>query len=560
MAIEHKHVGPSPYARGMNLAKNSIAIQDGESPHSVNWTHRFERLLLRERLVEYSDFGTKLTGAGGVLTDPWIGLGLAEFNAGTRYVLFHSKNRLFSFDGTTMTERTGSGVFTSGNNTAPWTSAFVLDTYFACNGMNELISWTGTGNAVWTATGADTGGVGGNNLIGKFVLGYAGRVMIANNTEATVAHPQRLRWCADSDFTDWDSTNGTGAGAVDFADSPGFIVGLSKLDHLLVVFKEDSIIIGIETGDINQPFNFPYSLRTGCFSGGSVQAISPTRLVFLGRDDFYVMEGTQVAPLGTRIQRDVFYPGNAGSRINWANYRQCVSWVRPELGHYYCAVPGANSSRPSETTYGVRTYVYNYLEDKWWIEEYPTAITASLITDAGSPPPGLDDYGTAKISDSPHATKTLGEYVGSSSVPTAIVASTYTYSTDWRVFGFSQGLADHGSPNSSISNEVHTKDFRLHEEGQSTLYRVVMQYDCTVGGASLGVEVSTDFGATKIGSSSTTLVSGVGKRATFRFNRPITGDYHRLILSVTNNKESVPIGTIQITGIEFWYLPRGEFR
>jgi hypothetical protein len=132
---------------------------------------------------------------------------------------------------------------------------------------------------------------------------YANRVFLADY--GTTRDPLGIVWSKEGDSDDWtDSTAGSGI----LIESKDFITGLGVVGGSLVIYKADSIAFGHRTGVSATPVSIPQTReRRG------VGLVAPYSLVdfmgtnaFIGRNDFYVIEGDYPKSIGEKI-RDKFF-------------------------------------------------------------------------------------------------------------------------------------------------------------------------------------------------------------------------------------------------------------
>ncbi len=528
--LSFKSTGESSIAGGLNLA-DALLIDSKEASFSTNWRHRLGRLEFRDQLRSLLTFPSI-----SLPTGPITHLSLAKFRSGSSYLMAIDKAHIWSWDGATtnvFTDITGSSI-TSGANTSPWSgdtggagSGLADVGFFACNGSNELIYWPGSSNAVKLNGHATYTANTGNpaNLVGRYVVIFAGRVFLAYTTESGQAQPQRLRWCSDSDFFDWRTSARKGAGAVDLTDSPGEIVGLWKLAQQLYIAKTDSIVIGRETGQIDAPFAFPVALGVGVLSGQSFQAINPQTGIFLGNDNFYQISGAETQPIGDKIKGRKGFSGLFND-IDQSAARQVVSGIRPELNLYYCIIPLAGQIQ------AFRAYVYNYAEQTWWIEDYPTKIHAWATVLLGT---GAETWATITGTWA-QQTKAWDQFQPGASAPRTVVATEYstTGSDRWRVHQFVQDgdYTDSAAVPQLVGAAWSSKLFKLFPSGSSygaaTIEGVWLYFDDFVGGTIVArITTDHDFVETKFktfGSSRQVYLGGFKS----------TGKIHKLTITSTD--------------------------
>jgi hypothetical protein len=266
-----------------------------------------------------------------------------------------------SVGGATAISLTGSygGAATSGTYTIRkvysvpsnerWSCSFVNDKFCFTNGNTNMQYWPGTGYA--TTLDATP-----SIINARYCTEFANRLFVADLQVAGYRSPLTVKWSKEGDPTDWvDSTSGEN----DFLETEDFITGLGRVGTYIVVYKRDSIIIGSRSGDATSPVLYQ-SPRKG------VGLVAPWSLVdfmgtnaWLGRDDFYSLNGDFPASIGGPI-RDKFLKEVGFSEIEkvfgFANYNSNeISWV-------------------VNTDTGQRVYVWNYKTNQWTTNEYPLQV------------------------------------------------------------------------------------------------------------------------------------------------------------------------------------------
>ena len=175
-----------------------------------------------------------------------------------------------------------------------WAYAVVDDQFCFTNGNTKVKTWSGANYATsLSATYADSA---------RYCMEYANRLFIADSiNESTAARdPYMIRWSKEGDPTNFtDSTAGT-AWLIDTED---YISGLGKAGPNLYVYKQDAICIFNRTGSATAPITQTGQRRgIGCIAPYSIVEVLGTN-VFLGRDDFYIMDGDMPTSIGMDSMR-----------------------------------------------------------------------------------------------------------------------------------------------------------------------------------------------------------------------------------------------------------------
>lgn len=228
--------------------------------------------------------------------------------------------------------------------------ATVNDKFCFGNGNLPVQYWAGSGYAAsLNATYA---------LNARYMTEYANRLFLADVDASGTRSAITIRWSKENDPTDWtDST----AGELDLMDTSDILMGLGKVGGNIIFFKLDNIYIYGRTGIATDPISMvAFRPGVGCVAPYSTVSYLGTT-AWLGRDDFYVMDGDQPTSIGGRIRTE-FFDSVSGTEIKkvWgaANHNlNEVMWI-------------------ANTSAGQRAFVYNYKHKEWYLYELPIDVTA----------------------------------------------------------------------------------------------------------------------------------------------------------------------------------------
>lgn len=219
---------------------------------------------------------------------------LYQLKDGTRYTLYLTDTDLIKKDsGILETDWTSQAA---GAYTVPtgerWTWCIVDDKFIFTNGNTNVQSWAGGSVADLNSSYA---------VKARYCIEYANRLVIADY--GGTRDPTGLAWSKEGDPTNWvDST----AGSRTELESKDFITGLGRVGANLIVYKRDSILVGNRTGIATAPIAFPRLRRgIGCVAPYSIVDVMGTN-AFIGRNDFYVIDGDRAVSIGEKM-RDKFF-------------------------------------------------------------------------------------------------------------------------------------------------------------------------------------------------------------------------------------------------------------
>jgi hypothetical protein len=269
---------------------------------------------------------------------------------------------LTKLDGTTrLFAATGKKIYEAGNST--WSDVSRAATYttattgrwrfaqednvsFAANGSDTLQASVSTG-AFSCIAGAPAAAIVEN--VGKFVF--------ALNTSTNV---HGVHWSALNDYTSWSPSIATQAGSDILTDTAGPITAGRRFGNSIVVYKKNSMYIGVNAGPPNV---WEFNLLPGNAGAMSQEAVvsigtpENPKHIFMGEDDFYVFDGTKPTPIGTnRLKVEVF-----GSLLQ-SRYYTCTALHDRKNSLVYFYYPVSDSLTPD------RCVVYNYRTDRWGVD------------------------------------------------------------------------------------------------------------------------------------------------------------------------------------------------
>jgi len=221
-----------------------------------------------------------------------------------------------------------------------WTWAIVNDVLYFTNGDTNLQAWSGTGNSAEVdATYAKQP---------RYCLEYADRLLISDLYSGSDRKPYRVQWSKNNDPTDWtDST----AGSVDLMDTEDVITGLGKVGANLVVFKSDSMIFGNRTGSSTAPIQFVRQ-RPGIGTPAPYSIVHfEGTCAFIGRNDFYMIDGESPVSIGKDIRNRFF------DLVNPTELKRAFGGVNTLEKQIRWLVTDEDNTR--------RAFVYNYKYQTW---------------------------------------------------------------------------------------------------------------------------------------------------------------------------------------------------
>jgi len=325
--------------QGLNSTVPSLVLSKGYCPRSDMIRFGRGEVSSQAVLAQRAPFGV-LTFISGAFTQQRVD--------GTFVVYAATTDTFKTYDFTSDTWFTVPGTVAAvGHYEDFWSFADVFGEVFASNGAGSLM---------WTADGASIIDLNAlpNPLgySGRYLVPFAGRLVLANTREGAVQHEDRVRWSVAQSPRDF--TSDSSAGANDLVDLPGPITGMSTLGGRNFIHKRSGITAMIETGLRTPSFSFQTVVDgIGAIAGRTLLNIRGVQF-FLGADDVYVYDGASAPrPIGEAIRREVF------DHLNWAKVGTSFALDYADFHEYHLFVPLNNDEMPRQI------YIYNYLDNTW---------------------------------------------------------------------------------------------------------------------------------------------------------------------------------------------------
>jgi hypothetical protein len=236
-----------------------------------------------------------------------------------------------------------------------WTHCAIDDLFCFTNGNTGVFYYDGAGYAeALDAT---------NAVRAKYCIEYGNRLVLADTYISNIRRPCTIKWSKENDPKTWVDTT---AGENDFQDTDNFITGLCKVGSSLIVFRHDSYIVGSRTGVATDPFAFPtHKTGLGCIAPYSIAPYLGT-VAWLGRDDFYSMNGDEAVPISDQSGgpgiREKFF-----GAVGYTEIQNTIASVNHNLNEIYWT---------ANTDEGTRTFVWNYKTGQWSIHDFACVETA----------------------------------------------------------------------------------------------------------------------------------------------------------------------------------------
>lgn len=260
----------------------------------------------------------------------------------------------------TWTDR--SGATYTGTSSDKWRFAQYGDVTLAVNNA-DTIQWSSTG-AFASITACP---------VAKHIITLKNFVIVANTNDGTSGETfgdQSDRWwcSALNDYTDWTPAVSTQCTSGRLIDVPGEITALKPLGDYAVIYKESGMYLGRYVGPPVVWSWINVSSEIGTVSSESVIDIG-TAHFFLGKDDFYMFDGSRPMPIGNAVKNWFFSDMNATyrDRIQGAHDRNnsLVYWFYP-----------STDSTSGEIN---KAIIYNYKTNQWGLGTYDVEMVLETL-------------------------------------------------------------------------------------------------------------------------------------------------------------------------------------
>jgi len=253
-----------------------------------------------------------------------------------------TQTKLYELTGATWTDISRVGDYT-GSTDSVWRFAQWGDISIAVNGLSDVMQKSVSSGAFSDLAGAPKA------VVIETVDGF---VMVANYNDGTNT-PDGVFWSGYLDYTIWTPSVATQCGNKRLFDTPGAVSGLKRLGQYAVVYKKDSIYLGVNNGP---PVLWGFTLvsgQIGALSNESIVSIE-TAHYFISESDIYTFDGSRPIPIGEGIREWFFNDLNA-------NYSYKIRGVYDKNNALiYWYYPSIQSSGALDSC-----IVYNHKTQKW---------------------------------------------------------------------------------------------------------------------------------------------------------------------------------------------------
>lgn len=349
-------------------------------------------------LVECDNLVPTLKGMAGALSPLDAGLdtlpadcrGAAVLSLlnNARRVFAGTQTQLLELTGTTFTDRSRAGGYT-GSSENRWRFAQFGNVSLACNQTEPIQYATGT-------SFADISGAPHARIIET----ASGFVLAFGLNDAYVGGDRPDAWACSGlyDYATWTPAPSNQAEFGYLLDTPGEIRAARRLGKDVAVYKERSTYLGRYVGP---PVVWAFDLIAANAGAICQEAVidTGTAHVFIGRDDFWLFDGTVPKPIGAPVKQWFFTHSDSTYRQNirsyFDQYQNIAWWFYPANGAggklTHAIVYNLNNGRWGHVTLGVQAVLLFQKPDTTFDDWPPgAAVTFDGIPDVPFDSPVFD--------------------------------------------------------------------------------------------------------------------------------------------------------------------------
>ena len=281
---------------------------------------------------------------------------------GTNRLFAGTATKIYEAGASTWTDVSAAITYTGTAATSRWRYAQQGNVTLAVNGADSVQASVSTGNFTTLPSTPIASIV---EVVNQFVLVF--------NTSTNTSGWQ---CSALGDYTLWTTSIATQATSGTLTSSPGPITAGRRFGDAVVVYKRDSMFLGVYVGP---PTVWNFQQIPGKVGANSQECVvnvgtadNPVHL-YMGDDDFYKYDGSKPVPIGSNRVKETVFGAFLRSR-----YYACTALHDRQNSRVYFYYPTIDSAQPDKCV------VYNYHTDKWGVDdrqiEAATDYVAAAIT------------------------------------------------------------------------------------------------------------------------------------------------------------------------------------
>ena len=351
---------------------------------------------------------------------------------GQRRVFTGTQAKLYELTGTTFVDQSRAAGYT-GSSENRWRFAQFGNVSLACNQTEPIQFSTGT-------TFADIAQAPHARIIetaSGFVLAFG-----LNDAYAGGDRPDAWACSGLYDYATWTPAPSTQAAFGYLLDTPGEIRAAKRLGKDVAVYKERSTYLGRYVGP---PIVWSFDLVAANSGAICQEAVldTGTAHLFIGRDDFWLFDGTVPKPIGAPVKEWFFNHSDSSYRQNirayFDQYKNMAWWFYPANGSggalTHAIVYNLNNGRWGHVTLAIEA-VLLYQQPDTTYDNWPpgAAVTFDQIPDVPFDSPMFDTSATVMAVFGPdHRIKTMVGPCAAASFTTGDIGDDDQFTTLTRV-------------------------------------------------------------------------------------------------------------------------------
>lgn len=219
----------------------------------------------------------------------------------------------------------------------------------------------------WVGGANDDADLGGSPPKAKYMVDYAGYLVLAYIDDGVTVRPMRVQW---SDTGDPETWTGGNTGSVDLTEDGQDITGIEIFSNYIAVHKESCIYIGylVTTSSIFQFDRKNTGVGTICFA--TIQNLPTGEQAFLARDGIHLFNGISAPLVNSPAMEELI------EAINPSEIHKCWSVIVKEKNEYWVGIPIGSNTEPTTV------YKYNYKTGQCHKDKLSNMTAAGMFTES----------------------------------------------------------------------------------------------------------------------------------------------------------------------------------
>lgn len=293
-----------------------------------------------------------------------------------RRVFCGTQTAMYELSGSAFINRSRTSGYTGGTENR-WRFAQFGNASLACNETEPIQVTTSTGTPFADITQAPKA---------RIIETAAGFVLAFGVNADYVGGDRADAWACSNiyDHLTWTPSTSNQAAFGYLLDTPGDIRAAKRIGKGVAVYKERSMYLGTYVGP---PVIWQWDLVASNVGAISNEAVIDTGVshLFIGRDDFWLFDGSRPRPIGAPIKEWFFANSDNTSRYKirsyFDQYKNMAWWFYPTAGSggalTDAVVYNLNNDRWGRVTIGIQT-VFMYQGSETTYDDFPPGAAATF--------------------------------------------------------------------------------------------------------------------------------------------------------------------------------------